>query len=119
MLETILKVAIAAIIVVAASEVAKRSTLAGALLVALPLTSLLAIGFLWHETRDGARIAAFSMDIFWLVLPTLPFFLVLAAALSRGMSMLLSLLIAAAAALVSYAGLAAARSLFGGQPIGS
>ena len=68
---TILKFAISAAILVAVSEISKRSSFIGGLLVSLPLTSLLAMMWLWHDTHDSAKISALSTSIFWLVLPSL------------------------------------------------
>jgi predicted permease len=47
------------------------------LLASLPLVSLLAIGWMWFETHDGAKVADFSRSVFWFVLPSLLFFIIL------------------------------------------
>ena len=73
----LLNTLISAVIIAAAAEVGKRSSFVGALLVALPLTSILAISFLYLETGDVQKVTALSYGIFWLVLPTLLFFLLL------------------------------------------
>src|SRR5215472_222017 len=86
MLYLITKALISGVIIVAASEAAKRSPTYGALLVSLPLISILAMIWLWRDTGDKARIAALSEGTFWLVLPTLPMFLVLPALLRNGLS---------------------------------
>ena len=80
------KLALSALIIAAASELGKRSTFAGAILISLPLSSLLAITWLYVETKDTARVAAMTGGIFWAVLPSLLFFLVLPALLKRGWS---------------------------------
>ena len=84
MLYQITKAFISGLIIMAASEAAKRSPTYGAFLVSLPLISILAMIWLWRDTGDKARIAALSEEIFWLVLPTLPMFLVLPALLRNG-----------------------------------
>jgi hypothetical protein len=71
------KVLITTALVVAVSEVSRRSTLIGGLLASLPVVSLLAMIWLYLETRDAGKVAALSTSIFWLVLPSLVFFLVL------------------------------------------
>ena len=78
------KFAVTAAVVVAVSEIAKRSTLWGALLASLPLTSLLAFVWLYVETGDSQRIATLSQSIFWLVLASLPLFLMLPLLLRSG-----------------------------------
>lgn len=80
----IVKTLLSGVIIMIVSEVARRSPGLGALIVSLPLVSVLAIIWLWRDTSDGARIAAHSEATFWLVLPTLPMFLVLPALLRSG-----------------------------------
>ena len=77
MLYLIIKTVLTAVIIVGISEIGKRYTPFAALLAALPLTSLLAMIWLYVDTGDSGRIAELSIGIFWLVLPTLLFFLVL------------------------------------------
>jgi hypothetical protein len=84
MLALVVKVLLTALIVVAISELGKRSTFAGALLASLPLTSLLALVWLYHDTADAAQAADLARGIFWLVLPSLAFFLVFPACVRAG-----------------------------------
>jgi hypothetical protein len=55
-----------------------------ALLIALPLTSLLAMIWMRAEGQDSERIANHAEGTFWFVLPTLPMFLVLPWMLRNG-----------------------------------
>ena len=57
MLVLLTKVLVTAVIVVAISELGKRSSLAGALLASLPLTSLLALVWLYRDTGDAQQAA--------------------------------------------------------------
>lgn len=82
----LLKFAISAALVVAVSELAKRSVWLAALLASLPLTSLLAFIWLNHEGASVQQISAVSKDIFWLVLPSLALFLLLPFLLGKGWS---------------------------------
>jgi hypothetical protein len=86
MLQAIVKFVVTAAVVVAVSELGKRSALFGAMLAALPLTSYLAFVWLYAETKDSEKVAALSVDIFWLVAVSLPFFLLLPVLLRRGVS---------------------------------
>jgi hypothetical protein len=97
-----LKVLVSALIVVAVSELAKRSTFVGALVASLPLTSLLAFVWLYRETGDAARVASLSSQIFWLVLPSLALFVVLPLLLRWGLGFGLSLAAAIAATTACY-----------------
>ncbi len=78
------KALLSGLIIAIVSEVAKRSPGLGALIASLPLISILAMIWLWRDTSDIARIATHSEATFWLVLPTLPMFLVLPWLLRQG-----------------------------------
>jgi hypothetical protein len=75
MLWIITKYFITAAIVVAVSEVAKRSDRAGALLASLPLVTLLALTWLYIEKQPAEKITNHAWYTFWYVVPTLPMFL--------------------------------------------
>ncbi len=108
-----LKIALSAFILVAASELGKRSTMAGAILISLPLSSILAMSWLWAETKDPAKVSSMSTWIFWAVIPSLLLFLILPALLKRGWSYWPALGAACAATAAGYAAFAAALSRFG------
>ena len=97
----LLKAVITVTLVLAASVLARRPGLAGALVASLPLTSLLVLGWLYFDTRDPRQVADLAMNILWFVLGSLPFFVVLAAALRGGVNVALSF---ALAALAGFAG---------------
>ncbi len=99
---TILKFAISAAILVAVSEISKRSSFIGGLVASLPLTSLLAMIWLWRDTHDSGKIAALSTSIFWLVLPSLVLFIALPWLLKRGITFWPSLGVSVVAMLASY-----------------
>lgn len=101
MLYLVAKTIISAAILVAASEIAKRSTVLGALIIALPLNSLLAFSWLYVDTRDPSRIAALSQSVMLLILPSLTFFVVVPIALRTGQSFPMALLIACSATLIA------------------
>ncbi|HEX2448044.1 MAG TPA: DUF3147 family protein [Methyloceanibacter sp.] len=85
MLFTAIKALLSGIIIAAVSEIAKRSPAIGAIILSLPLISILAFIWLWRDTSDTERIASLAQSTFWFVLPTLPMFLVLPALLRGGM----------------------------------
>ena len=57
-----------------AAEVAKRNPFWGSILIALPLTSILAMSWLYADTRDNALLTQFARDIFVVVPVSLVFF---------------------------------------------
>src|SRR4249919_1167828 len=77
MLYFVVKAALSGLIVAAVSEIARRSPGWGGLLASLPLTSLLAMVWLWRDSHDGERVAELAGSAFWFILPSLPLFLVL------------------------------------------
>lgn len=107
MLYYALKLIISASLIVAISEIAKRSTGFAALLASLPLTSLLAFVWLHLEATPTERIAELSDQIFWLVLPSLLLFILLPLLLRQGLSFWSSLGWSVAATAAGYLALLA------------
>jgi hypothetical protein len=105
MVYTIVKVLVTATLIVAISEVSRRSTLLGSILASLPLVSLLAILWMFVEKQGTERIAAFSVGVFWLVLPSLLFFLILPLLLRADWNFWASLGVASAATVLAYFGM--------------
>jgi hypothetical protein len=90
----IFKCLLSGIIVMAVSEIARRSPAFGALVASLPLVSLLGILWLWRDTGDSERIAAHAEATFWYVIPSLPMFLALPWMLRHGIGFWLAILAA-------------------------
>ena len=70
-------------VIVAASELAKKSTIFGALIISLPLASIMSMTWLYNDTKDKAQVADFAESILWLVIPSMVLFLVLPTLLRR------------------------------------
>lgn len=109
----LLKAAISGVIVALVSEVARRSPGLGALIAALPLVSVLAMIWLWRDTGDVERVATHSSATFWLVLPTLPMFLVLPVLLKRGVAFAPALALVCAGTILLYVLFSALLRRFG------
>lgn len=107
------KVIISAIVVVLVSEVAKRSSIWGALLAALPLTSLLAITWMWTEKVEISKITNLSSSIFWLVLPSLLFFIIFPVLLKKGVYFWFSFIISSVITILAYIALTKILNHFG------
>jgi len=73
-------------IIVVASEIAKKSTLYGAVLISLPLISIISIIWLYNDTKDVEQVANYAEGIMWLVIPSLLFFIILPFLLRRDWS---------------------------------
>ena len=87
----VFKVAITALLIVAIAEISKRSSLIGALLASVPLISVLAMVWLYIDTRDSDKVAALASSVFWLVLPSLALFIALPLMLKQGYNFYLSM----------------------------
>lgn len=90
------KILLTAGLVVAISEIAKRSSLVAALLASLPLISILAMVWLYLDTQSAEKVAAFSTSVAWLVLPSLALFVSLPLLLKWGLHFFVSLPLAMA-----------------------
>ena len=113
MLYYCIKLALSAVIIVAVSELAKRQPAWGGLLASLPLVSLLAIVWLYVDNHDVRQVSQLSLSIFWLVLPSLLFFLALPLLLRQGLGFAASLLLAMLVTMAAYAGMLAGLKRFG------
>ena len=99
-------------IIVTASEIAKRSATFGALVVSLPLASIMAMTILYQDTRDTAQVADFAEAIVWLMIPSLMIFLVTPWMLRRDYGFEVSMMAGIVCTIVLYAvGAWAAQSL--------
>lgn len=98
----IVKVVISAILIVIISEISKRSSLAGAILASVPLVSVLAMVWLYIDTRDIERISGLASGIFWLVLPSLALFISLPLLLKQGINFYLSMTLSILITVVCY-----------------
>lgn len=83
-MEFIVKIVVSGLIIAGVSELAKRFTPLAAILASLPLTSILAMIWLYRDTKDVQKISSLSTGIFWAVLPSLLFFFVLPLLLKSG-----------------------------------
>lgn len=80
-----LKIVISALIIAGVSEVAKRNKPMAAILASLPLTSMMAMIWLYHDTGNARSVGDLSVGIFWAVLPSLLFFITLPMFLKSGL----------------------------------
>lgn len=68
-----IKVIMSALIIAGVSELGRRYSLFAAVLASLPLTSILAITWLYYDTHDTEQVVQLTQLIFWVVLPSLIF----------------------------------------------
>jgi hypothetical protein len=99
----VIKALLSGAIIAAVSEIARRHPGWGGLLASLPLTSLLAMIWLYRDTGDPARVAELSVGTIWFLLPSVPLFLVLPALLRANLGFWPSLAICVIGTLALYA----------------
>ena len=84
MTHLLVKAALSGLLIALASEVARRFPGLGALIVSLPLVSILSMIWLWRDTQDVERLAAHSIGTVWFLAPSVPLFLALPALMRAG-----------------------------------
>jgi hypothetical protein len=113
MIETVIKIMLTSVLVVGIAAATKRNVFLGALLASLPLTSVLAMIWLYWDTGDTAKVAGLATGIFWLVLPSLILFLALPVLLHAGYGFFFSLLSACGLTVAGYFAMVAILAKFG------
>jgi len=98
-----IKAAISGAIVAAVSEIARRYPGWGGLVASLPLTSLLAMIWLWRDTSDAERVAELSVSTIWFFVPSVPLFIVLPILIRSGLGFWAAMAIVVAGTLALYA----------------
>ncbi len=109
----ITKLILTALVVLFVTKIQVVSDRLSALLIALPLTSLLAMIWMRAERQDPERIANHAEGTFWFVLPTLPMFLVLPWMLRNGWGFGIALAVNCVLTVVLFFGLVAILKPFG------
>ena len=103
MLYLFIKAAVSGAIVAAVSEIARRYPGWGGLVASLPLTSLLAMLWLWRDTGNAERVAELSQSAIWFFVPSVPLFIALPILLRSGVGFWASMAIVIAGTLALYA----------------
>jgi hypothetical protein len=85
------KLLLTALIILVVTKIQLFNDRLSALLIALPLTSLVAMCWMQAEKQGPERIANHAAGTFWFVLPTLPMFLILPWMLRHGWGFWLAL----------------------------
>ncbi len=113
MVYLLIKAAISGVLIAIISEVARRQPGWGGLLASLPLTSVLAMMWLWRDTGDADKVAAQAIATFWFFLPSVPMFLVIPLLLRSGVGFWVTMLLSCALTILLYAAMAAVSATLG------
>jgi hypothetical protein len=103
MLYLFIKAAISGAIVAAVSEIARRYPGWGGLVASLPLTSLLAMLWLWRDSGDAERVAELSVSTIWFFIPSVPLFVALPLLIRSGVGFWAAIAVVVAGTLALYA----------------
>ena len=103
MLYLFIKAAISGAIVAAVSEIARRYPGWGGLVASLPLTSLLAMLWLWRDSGDATRVAELSVSTIWFFIPSVPLFVALPLLIRSGVGFWAAMAIVVVGTLALYA----------------
>ena len=98
----IIKTLLTALIIVVVSEIAKKSSLLGAIIISIPLTSLLAFIWLYWDTKDAQKIIDLSYNTIIMVIPSFVFFIILPLMLKLKQSFSISLFTALLSTSIAY-----------------
>ena len=90
-------------VIVCASELTKKSTIFGALVISLPLASIMSMTWLYNDTKDKAQVADFAESVLWLVIPSMVLFLILPVLLRRDWEFEYAMAIGIIMTIVAYA----------------
>ena len=71
----VIKTIVTALVIVAISEIARRSSLFAGVLASIPLTSVLAMTWLYFDTRNVKSVIELSNSVLLLIPPSIIFFL--------------------------------------------
>lgn len=97
------RVIASAVIIAAISLISRRVPLFGAIIASLPLTSILAMIWLYRDTKSTRQVGELSNAIFWMVAPSLVFFVTLSVLLRNHVGFWASMMAAALVMVATYA----------------
>lgn len=98
----ITKLFITSLLIVIISEIGKRYSLAGALLAAIPLVSILAMTWMYVDTGSTESAVSFSQRIVWLIAPSMTLFLVFPLLIRKGFGFYPSMAVAIVMTIAAY-----------------
>lgn len=101
----LLKALLSGAIVAAVSEIARRFPGWGGLVASLPLISLLAMTWLYLDTREPLKVADLASSTFWFILPSMPLFVILPRLIRSGWSVPVAMAASVVITLLLYAAL--------------
>ena len=90
----LIKIIITSLVVVIVSEVAKKSSIIAAIIVSIPLTSILAFIWLYFDTKDTEKVIDLSYATIIFTIPSFAFFIFLPVLIKLKQNFAISMIIA-------------------------
>jgi len=109
----IIKILVSAVLITIVSEVSKKTGYLGGFIASLPITSMLALFWLYNDTKNSDKVAELSIGILLFVIPSMVFFIVLPILLKRELNFYLALIISSGIMVSGYALFSLILSRFG------
>lgn len=113
MIRLIIKVLITSILIVTISEVGKRNSIMAAVYASLPLTTLLAIVWLYLDTQNIQKVSNLSWNVLIAIVPSFVFLITLPVLLKFGLNFWISLIISMILTALAYWAYVAGLKYFG------
>jgi F0F1-type ATP synthase assembly protein I len=104
---------VSAVLITIVSEVSKKTGYLGGFIASLPITSMLALFWLYNDTKNSDKVAELSIGILLFVIPSMVFFIVLPILLKRELNFYLALIISSGIMVSGYALFSLILSRFG------
>jgi len=101
------------VLITIVSEVSKKTGYLGGFIASLPITSMLALFWLYNDTKNSDKVAELSIGILLFVIPSMVFFIVLPILLKRELNFYLALIISSGIMVSGYALFSLILSRFG------
>ena len=98
----LIKTLVTALIIVLVSEIAKKYTWTAAVIVSIPLTSLLAFIWLYYDTRDVQKVIDLSLGTIVMTIPSILFFILLPIMLKFKQNFTFSIVVAVLSTSLAY-----------------
>ena len=98
----LIKTLVTALIIVLVSEIAKKYTWTAAVIVSIPLTSLLAFIWLYYDTRDAQKVIDLSLGTIVMTIPSILFFILLPIMLKLKQNFTFSIVVAVLSTSLAY-----------------
>ena len=97
-----IKTIVSALIIATVSTLGKKFPTFAAIIASLPLTSMLAIIWLFRDTQDVQKVIDLSTSILWIIIPSLIFFIALVYLLKQDIKFYWAMLISTIVMIIGY-----------------